>query len=205
MNWSVFSFRIMPLAFGLLMTACAATQVSLDYQPTRGQIVKGAPIMAVGRFANARREDSYYLGVVRTPIGTPLEYIQSRTPVEEIVHNAFSHACSARGMLTSPRKARYVITGEVLELAAQQLVHPYGYARLRVNVVKGSTGQIVFSRVYIGERQNPAYRPGSGSPVPLLRELVSRALQDAVDRAMDDPEMRSRLGSGGSSYQLGML
>ena len=161
--------------------------------------------MSVGRFANARSEDSYYLGVVRTPIGTPIEYIQTRTPIEEIVHNAFSHACSARGMLTSTSRAKYVITGEVLDLYAQQLVRPYGYARIRVNIVKGSTGQIVFSRVYAGERQNPAYRPGSGSPVPGLRELVSRALQDAVDRAMDDPEMRGRIQSGGASYQPGML
>lgn len=205
MNWSLKSLHLLPAAAILLLSGCAATQVSLDYQPTSAQIIKGSPIMAVGRFANSRNEDSYYLGVVRTPIGTPIEYIQTRTPIEEIVHNAFSHACSARGMLNSPSKARYVITGEVLDLYAQQLVRPYGYARIRVNIVKGSTGQIVFSRVYAGERQNPAYRPGSGSPVPGLRELVSRALQDAVDRAMDDPEMRGRIQSGGASYQPGML
>lgn len=205
MNWSLKSLHLVPAAAIMLLSGCAATQVSLDYQPTSAQIIKGSPIMSVGRFANARSEDSYYLGVVRTPIGTPVEYIQTRTPIEEIVHNAFSHACSARGMLTSPSKAKYVITGEVLDLYAQQLVRPYGYARIRVNIVKGSTGQIVFSRVYAGERQNPAYRPGSGSPVPGLRELVSRALQDAVDRAMDDPEMRGRIQSGGASYQPGML
>lgn len=205
MNLSHKCIRLLPAAAIVLLSSCAATQVSLDYQPSAAQIIRGAPIMSVGRFANARREDSFYLGVVRTPIGTPVEFIQTRTPIEEIVHNAFSHACSARGMLTSPSKAKYVITGEVLDLYAQQLVRPYGYARIRVNVVRGSTGHIVFSRVYAGERQNPAYRPGSGSPVPGLRELVSRALQDAVDRAMDDPEMRGRIQSGGSSYQPGML
>lgn len=115
MNWSLKSLYLVPAAAIMLLSGCAATQVSLDYQPTSAQIIKGSPIMSVGRFANARSEDSYYLGVVRTPIGTPVEYIQTRTPIEEIVHNAFSHACSARGMLTSPSKAKYVITGEVLD------------------------------------------------------------------------------------------
>ena len=92
-----------------------------------------------------------------------------------------------------------------MDLYCQQIVHPYGYARLRVNVIRAGSGQIVFSRVYIGERQSTAYRPGTGSPVPLLRELTSRALQDAVDAALDDREMRARISPRGPTYAPGML
>lgn len=188
----------------VVLGGCTMSQVSLDYQPSLAQVVKGKPVLSVGRFTNSRGESAKYLGVVRTPIGTPLEYIYTHTPVEDIVRNAFSHACSARGMLTSTAGAQFIITGEVLEMSCQQLVHPYGYARIRMNVVRASTGEMVFTRVYAGERQNAAYRPGSGSPVPALRELVSRALQDAVDRALDDPEFRGRI-RGGGAYQPGML
>jgi hypothetical protein len=193
MNWSSILLRGAPGVLAMLLSACTYSQISLDYQPTLAQVVKGRPVLSVGRFLDSRGEDPYFLGVVRTPIGTPLEYIRTRSPVETVVRNAFTHACNARGMLTSTSGATYAVTGEVLELSCQQLVRPYSYARLRMNVVRASTGELVFTRTYAGERQSAAYRPGSGSPVPVLRELASRALQDAVDRAMDDPEFRRRI------------
>ncbi len=197
------------LAAAALLSSCVSSQISLDYQPRPGQIMRGNPEFAVGAFSNMRREGPFFLGTVRMPLGAPVENVMTRTPVEQIVANAFAHALDARGMLTRQERSKYVITGEVLDLYCQQIVHPYGYARIRVNVVRAGSGQVVFSRVYKGERQSTAYRPGSGSPVPLLRELTSRALQDAVDAALDDREMRARIGSGSggrtSGYVPGML
>lgn len=193
------------LAAAGALSSCVSSQVSLDYQPRPGQVMRGNAEFAVGAFANMRREGPFYLGTVRLPVGAPVENVMTRTPVEQIVANAFAHALDARGMLTRQGRAKYVVTGEVLDLYCQQIVHPYGYARIRVNIVNASSGQVIFSRVYKGERQSTAYRPGSGSPVPLLRELTSRALQDAVDAALDDREMRTRLGQRVPGYLPGML
>lgn len=191
-----------------LLSSCVSSQVSLDYLPRVGQMMPGEPQFAVGQFYNRRPQGSFFLGTVRLPIGAPVENIMTRAPVEQIVANAFGHALDARGMLTSQDRARYIITGEILDLYCQQIVHPFGYARLRVNVVHAATGQLIHSRIYVGERQSTAYRPGSGSPVPLLRDLTSRALQDAVDAALDDREMRAKIRGGarsGSGYVPGML
>ena len=187
------------LGLSVLLSSCGSTAVSLDYQPSLGQNIPGPRKLSVGRFADMRQEGAYYLGEVRTPIGTPLERINSRVPVDEVVRNAFSHGLNARGMLAGVG-APYVITGEILQLHGDQVVRPAGYARIRVNVVKTSSGQIVFSRVYAGERESSAYLPGSGSPVPMIRELTSRALQDVVDRALDDRAMRERLNPLPSPY-----
>lgn len=180
-------------AMSVVLAACGSSQVTLDYQPNPGQVRRGAPSMVVGLFTNSRQEGPYLLGTVRTPLGTPMEHVMTRTPVESVVANCFSHALHARGMLAGQRRARFIITGDVQELYCQMIVHPYAFARLRVNVLDAASGQIIFSRIYAGERQSTAYRPGSGSPVPLLRDLTSRALQDTVDRACDDPELRARM------------
>ena len=193
------------IAAATLLSSCVSSQVSLDYQPRPGQMMRGTPDFGVGQFVNLRREGPFFLGTVRMPIGTPVENVTTRTPVEQIVPNAFAHALEARGMLNGNDRAKYIITGEVLDLYCQQIVHPYGYARIRINIIRAGSGQIVFSRIYTGERQSTAYRPGSGSPVPLLRELTSRALQDAVDAALDDREMRARIGNRPPTYTPGML
>lgn len=193
----------------LSLSACSNSSViSLDYIPQPGQMVRGTPDFSVGQFKDKRGVQAQTLGHVRMPIGPAVDTLQTRLPVSEIVSNAFAYGLEARGMLASSSKGRYVLKGDIQDLRSQLLVHPYGYARIRVNVVESATGSVVYSKVYEGERQSNAYRPGSGSPVPILRELTSRALQEAVDRALDDPIMRQRLNTGSDSrprYAPGML
>ncbi len=184
-----------------------SSNITLDYVPPEGQVLRGAPDFSVGAFANKRGIESHRLGRVNLPIGVPLEMVNSDIPVETLVANAMAHALHARGMLTEGNQAHYLITGDVLNLDAQMVVRPSAYVKVRVNVVEMDSGRVLFSKVYESERISSAYRPGTGSPVPLLQELTSRALQDVVDKAVDDPALRSQLGGRGfrPRYSSGML
>lgn len=196
-------------AAACLLSACANSSViSLDYVPQPGRMLRGTPDFAVGEFKDKRDVPPQTLGYVRLPIGPTVDTIQTSLPITDVVRNAFGYAMEARGMLATEVKGRFVLTGEIQDLRSQLLVHPYGYARIRVNVIEAASGRVLFTHVYTGERQSTAYRPGSGSPVPILRELTSRALQDAVDRALDDHAMRQQIGTGSDSrprYTPGML
>jgi hypothetical protein len=197
------------LAAALGLASCASdSSITLDYVPSPGGAPRGVPEFTVGAFANKRGLDSHYLGTVKLPLGVPIEHVNSTAPVETLVANAFAHALEYRGMLTDSDKARFLITGDVLDLHAELLVRPYASAKVRMNIVEVGSGRVLFSKVYSAERRSAAYRPGSGSPVPVLQELTSRALQDAVDRAVDDQAMRSQLGNAGGfrpRYTPGML
>ena len=208
MNFRCFSV-ILGAAACLSLSSCGNSSViSLDYVPQAGRMMRGAPEFAVGDFKDKRGEQSQVLGHVRLPIGPSVDTIQTRLPVSDVVRNAFGYALESRGMLATDVKGRFILTGEIQDLRSQLLVHPYGYTRIRVNVVEAVSGRVIFTKVYEGERQSTAYRPGTGSPVPILRELTSRALQDAVDRALDDPSMRQQIGAGAGDrprYTPGML
>lgn len=198
------------LAASLLISCASTSQVSLDYVSSPGQILPGRPEFSVRDFSDKRGTGATELGTVRTQIGTPVEHIHTRIPGQKIVTNAFAHGLESRGMLCPAAKAQYIITGEVLDLYCQMLVKPFGYARVRVMVLDAASGQVLTSGLYQGERQGPAFIPGSGSPVPTLTDLVSGALQDAVDRALDDPQMRQRVqgrtaAPSPSGYEPGML
>lgn len=209
MNFRCFSAILLGAAAILSLSSCANSSViSLDYVPHPGRMLRGSPDFAVGQFTDKRGEPPQTLGHVRLPIGPNVDTIQTRLPVSDVVRNAFGYALESRGMLATEVKGRFILTGEIQDLRSQLLVHPYGYARIRVNVVEAISGRVIFTRVYEGERQSNAYRPGSGSPVPLLRDLTSRALQDAVDRALDDTRMRQQIGAGMDNrprYSPGML
>jgi hypothetical protein len=204
------SHRIISLVGSLMvLVSCTTTsQVSLDYATGVGHVQPGAPEFTTQDFMDRRDQAPNELGTVRTQIGTPVEHVQMSVPAANAVTNAFGYALQVRGMLASKTAARFIVTGEVLDLHCKLLVRPYGYARLRVSVLEAATGRVIHSATYEGERQSSAYVPGSGSPVPLLRDLTSGALQDAVDRALDDPAMRARIGSSSgevSGWQPGMI
>ena len=184
------------LAVSALVSCSTTSQVSLDYVPGSGRMQQGSAEFVTQPFVDRRDVGPNELGTVRTQLGTPLEHVQTRIPVAQIVTNAFGHALQSRKMLSAKSAARYMITGEVLDLQCNLLVRPYGYAKLRVNVIEAGTGRIVHSGIYEGERQSSAYIPGSGTPVPMLGDLASGALQVAVDQALDDPSMRAQLGGG---------
>lgn len=196
------------VACGLSACTTSSSVISLDYVPQPGLSLHGTPDFSLGRFNDRRGMPPQVLGHVRLPFGPAVDTVQTRLPVSDIVRNAFGYGLEARGMLAPDAKGRFIITGEIQDLRSQLLVHPYGYARIRVNVLEAGSGRVLFSKLYQGERQSAAYRPGSGSPVPVLRELTSRALQEAVDRALDDRELRQRIGadsSGRPRYTPGML
>ncbi len=205
------NFRRISILLGaaaiLDISACTnSSVVSLDYVP--GQMVRGTPDFSVGKFKDKRGVQPQTLGHVRLPVGPAVDTVQTRLPVSDIVRNAFGYGLDARGMVAPDGKSRFIIQGDIQDLRSQLLVHPYGYARIRVNVLDAATKSVIFTKVYEGERQSGAYRPGSGSPIPTLRELTSRALQEAVDRALDDPVMRQRVGTGSTDhprYSPGML
>ncbi len=156
-----------------------------------------------GRFSDFRRQGDYNLGTVRSPIGTPMETVSTRVPVENIVRNAFSRGLAARGMLAPLNSASYLVTGEIIDLQIEQYVHPGATARLRVNLVRPVDGRVVYSEIFESVLAGNVYIPGSGSPVPELRELMSRALQTVVDGALDNQGLRRKLERGSASYHAG--
>ena len=181
---------LVPLAV-VLLSGCLTTEVSLDYMPNPGRNRAGPPVLSAGVFQDERGEDEpRLLGTVKTPIGTPFERVYLRVPADEAVHNAFLHALDARGMLAPASSARFSLEGDIKELECELLVRPYASAKVRVDLVDRSSGRVLYRHTYEAHHQNPNYIPGSGDPVPGLRDLTSRVLQDIVDRAIDDPHVR---------------
>ncbi len=167
--------------------------VSLEYRPPAHK-TSGPRVVGAGRFADLRHQGDYNLGTVHSPIGTTMETLSTHVPVENIVRNGFARGLAARGMLSPLNGAPYLVTGEIYRMEVNQFVHPTAAVRMRVNLVHAEDGHIVFSRVFEGYRQGDAYLPGTGSPVSAMTDLMSHALQDVIDQALDSHGFHSKMG-----------
>ncbi|MDB6137725.1 MAG: hypothetical protein JWO94_797 [Verrucomicrobiaceae bacterium] len=182
----------------LLLSGCLSTEISLDYVVNPSAQLNGPPIVGVGVFLDKRGEDEpKLLGTVKTPIGTPFEHVYLRIPADETVQNAVLHGLDARGMMASPSRARFVLEGSIEEFYCQLISRPYAYAKIRVDLVDTASNRVLYRHTYEAERQAGTYLPGEGDPVPSLRDLSSRVLQDVVDKAIDNPEVREWMGNPG--------
>jgi hypothetical protein len=178
-----------------VLAGCFYSEVSLDYQNRGGAITPGRAELSVGQFTDERGLPPFHLGTARNAMGLAAEAVRLRVPAEEAVQNAFLHAMDARGMLAEGN-AKYYLSGEIEQLSCEMYTKPYAAVRIHVNVVQAGSGRVVFHRVYTGSRHHPGYLPHYTDPVPMLRELASRALQDAVDKALDDPALRRAVRQG---------
>jgi hypothetical protein len=188
--------RLAAIFFAVLgLSGCFTAQVSLDYLPRPGMHVMGRPEVGVGQFYDNRGVSSYYLGTSRNAIGTPTEYVMLRVPADEAVRNAFLHALEARTMLADGAGQKYYLSGEIEVLRSSIIKKPFAEVVLRVHLLAAGSERIVFRRTYSSQRAAPGFAFGYQDTVQVMRELASRALQDAVDKALDDPALRRAMRS----------
>lgn len=190
--------RLLPrtvLALLLAATAaCSSSQVSLEYQPPNisPELRRGPAVVATGRFEDRRGDPPMYLGSIKTPVGTPLEYVETRVPVAQMVANAFGHGLNTRNMLARGGTSRYIIQGQILSLYCDHLARPYAEAKVMVQLVHRQTGRVVHSQIHEAERLLPPRTPNRDSRA-LLARLSSEVVQEVVDKALDDPGLRAAL------------
>lgn len=181
-----------------LLTACtSANKVDLRYQPTGSvkQARQDASV-SVGDFVDSRGETKTWIGVIRGGFGNHLKELDTDKPVSVVVQKAFQDGLKARGVNVDSPNAPYRIAGTVKELIGDQVVKREARVAIDVSVVDASNGSARFSRVYTGkiiEGSAMSMETGVFADVEDLRVVVENALKEAIDKALDDPELRAAL------------
>jgi hypothetical protein len=201
--WSMKVGIVFALAGVVLAVAgCGTSPVSLEYRaPTGpGAAPSGPRVVMVGAFADRRGLGPHYVGVVKSPVGTPIHYVETRIPVAQVVGNGFGYGLEVRNMRAQPGASRFVLGGEIQDLQSEHLARPYASARILVTLMDRRSNQVVFQKVYRSERLLPARVPSEEGSKRLLAGLASQALGEVIDQALDDPAFRAVLGGQGVRY-----
>lgn len=179
------------------LAACGTTNVGLKYSaaPTVARASIDAQPVRVGPFADLRGESATWLGVIRGGFGNHLKTLEADRPAVELVQTVFADALRARGAKPDGAANASRLGGAVRKLYCDQ------YVRREANVVIDLTvsdaqGQQRFARTYEANKVEGsalAMDVGIFASPEELRAVLERTLQEVVDKALDDAELRAAL------------
>lgn len=178
------------------MSACGTTQVELRYAKSPHAVMAAAdsPALQVGRFVDQRGEPEHWLGAIRGGFGNPLKNLESSVPVSKLVEKAFAEALQARQFSLPASGAAFQVAGVIKRLDCNQIIQREANADFDVTVTDLASGKVIFTRTYTANNAETALMSSGVFASPEdLRAITERTLHDAVNRALDDPDLRKAL------------
>lgn len=183
----------------MLALACSSTG-GLGYAPTEtiARSSTGA-IVAIGDFSDERSKGPSDLGVVRGGYGNVLKRLYSEQPVAELVARAFSDGLAARGMLApADGEARYRLSGRVLKLDCNQYFRREAHSDVEL-LLSTPDGRELLRKRFTAERSQGTAGVGVFASLDSLRALAQEALQETIDTALEDDQLRAALSGSAAS------
>ena len=185
---------------GLLVAGCSTTEVSLSYN--RDQTIQRAgtaqPVVEVAHVDDQRKVDVRWLGAVRGGFGNPLKNLEADRPVSELVKTAFESGLSARGLRAEPGKARVALELIIRKLDCSQYVRREAHVELDLLLMNLADRRTLFTAPVSVTKVSGGniFDVGIFASVEDLRAVMNGALQEAVDKALDNPSLLARLKDG---------
>lgn len=167
----------------LFLTQCATP-------PPAGE--EDASTIAVGTFKDDRGVPPSYIGQIRGAAQTPVLKVETSIPVSQIVENAFGHTLAQRKMLAQPMKGQWLLQGAIREFSCDQFAKIGSTAEITISLTKSGEASPAFRKSYTAEDAMESL-PGAESNPQLIKDLAAKTLQQLVDNALDDPELRQLL------------
>ena len=177
----------------LLLGGCTTTTVDLPYDTS---VVASQPAVAATNsvkilsVSDSRKHDPYWLGAIRGGFGNPLKTLNTEVPVKDVVENAFTSALKARGLLASTG-GDYGLEVVVNQFDCNQFLRREAHVRLHVSMVVFASGQQIYAKdIRVDKVTGSMITLDAGifADVEDLRKVANQALQEAVDKVLDDPQ-----------------
>ena len=186
----------------LAVAACGATQAPMGYAPTVAiqPAATARPVLQVAaQVTNERRtgrEDPTWIGTIRGGYGNPLKALHAPEPVDQVVRKAFADGLAARGLNSPGVNSLYVLAITVHQFDANQYIRREATADFSVVVTERATGREVWrgrEKVYIVDGSILSLGVGVFASVEDLQRVALQAMNEAVDKLLDKPELRAAI------------
>ena len=175
----------------LVFTGCSTTKVPLTYDPT-GVVKsagKAANSVAVTVVTDNRKNDPNWLGAIRGGFGNPLKTLETSAPVKDYVKTAYIGGLKARGLWTSGA-GRYDLQIDIRRYDSSQYVRREAHIDFDVILIQKSSSKKVYDEKIVVTKvtgDGLTFDAGIFASVEDLRIVANQALQEAIDKTLNDP------------------
>jgi len=184
----------------LVLGGCSTNTVNISYDTAA---VASPPAVAANSLkilsvSDGRKHGSHWLGAIRGGFGNPLKTLNTQVPVKDVVANAFTAALKARGFLASTG-GDFGMTVVINQFDCNQYIRREAHVRLHVSIVEFASAQQIYDKdIRIDKVTGSLFTFDAGifADVEDLRKVANQALQEAIDQALDDPQLTETLMAG---------
>ena len=118
--------------------------------------------------------------------------------MKDVVENAFTAALKARGFL-APSGGDFGMTVVINQFDCNQYIRREAHVRLQVSIVEFASGRQIYDKDIRIDKVSGSlltFDAGIFADVEDLRKVANQALQEAIDQALDDPQLNESLIAG---------
>jgi uncharacterized lipoprotein YajG len=189
---------VIAIALAALLSACATSPVVVNYRPspTSSALPAEAGYLVVSRFVDDRGEPPKWVGAIRGGFGNPLKVIEVDESASVVVQTAFAEGVRARGAAGTSGAKRFEVRGTIKKLDSSQYVRREAHGVIEVAIVDTASGRELFRRTYSADQVEGSlvtFDAGIFASPQDLKKVLEQVLNQIVDKALDDPDLRAVL------------
>lgn len=170
------------------LCACSTPRSIEENDPARKQPFS----VAVGTFTDGRGVADRHLGQIHGKTSTEHKKIETSRPVAEIVSSVVAKSLKSRQMTPEGVAPKWTLSGTIREFACEQVAAVGISVDLQIRLTKAGSSTPSYSKSFTAEKIASATTQKEGNDAE-LQKLAAQTLQTAVDRALDDEELRQVL------------
>ncbi len=188
------------------LAGCSVTEVRPAYKPKQAveRVEQGTAKLTIGSFADRRGTEPDWVGEIQGKYIYPKAVLETRDPVSKIVRDMVVRGAKARLMLAEDiGSAGYEVDPEVYQLYGQVKklsgsAKGAADAEVRAHLVTRLVNVSDNDEIYTATHRVDLFNVDVDGNPAVLGDFVEEALNEVVQKSLDDPNLRKALGSNAS-------
>jgi YajG family uncharacterized lipoprotein/putative oligomerization/nucleic acid binding protein len=172
----------------LSICGCSTHMTKIEYEGTGNSSASNQPTINSVIVTDQRGTESNWLGAIRGGYGNVLKTLKTEESTDIMVDKIFTDALSISGILYDSKDAPYKLQIVITKFDCSYYFNREAHAHVEASLIDNRSSQPKFSKAYKTDKTEGGVGAGVFGDVDTLRNLAETAMNETVDKMLNDPE-----------------
>jgi ABC-type uncharacterized transport system auxiliary subunit len=183
------------LALFFSLAGCSTHATKVVYEGDGSGIHNAEPVVGQIVVSDQRGTDSNWLGAIRGGYGNRLKTLRTERSTDQVVDEIYTTALTAAGIYASSEEAPFQLNVDLTKFDCSYYFNREAHAHVNVSLQRRTDSSLVFRKVYKTDLAESGVGAGIFGDVDTLRDLAEQAMNETVDKMLNDSEFEEALGA----------